>query len=156
MIDNILSEHQEVSNFINLYMQYNKKYNKLYPNLVNSRGGALEEQQALKLKDNLMAQQEYNKLKDKILNDFVNIPSNHCGAGKRDRLWQDSRFQREILYNKENNSLEDFLRIIFQLRCNVIHASKDFDNIDIELIRWANTYFGTLLKNINYFQYVTE
>ena len=56
MIDNILSEHQEVSNFINLYMQYNKKYNKLYPNLVNSRGGALEEQQALKLKDNLMAQ----------------------------------------------------------------------------------------------------
>lgn len=146
-----LKTYPEVIDFMDLWMRYNNKYNELNPSLVNNKGLPLEEKQALALACNPDAQLAYENLKHEFVTSFTKIPSLHCNNNERNRLWKDKDYQREILFNSEICSLENFLKVVFQLRCNVFHGSKELNDIDVMLISWAKNCLQKLLNDINYF-----
>lgn len=146
-----LINYPDVIDFMDLWMKYNGKYNELNPTLVNSRGLPLDEKQALALTDDQDAQITYENIKHEFVTSFTRIPSLHCNNGERDRLWKDKPYQKKVLYNEEHCSLKDFLKVVFQLHCNVFYNSKELDEIDIALIIWAKNCLQQLLETLNYF-----
>ena len=97
----ISSDVRNVIEFIFLWQEYNFKYH------VESTRGR-DRDAALRLKDNEIAKEYYEQIKEECLRDFARIPSLHSDNNPRIKLSKDSNFQREVLYNTTNCSLEDF------------------------------------------------
>ena len=110
----------------------------------------LDEEQATKLSEDEIAVNIYNIHKDSFLASFERIPSNLNKEWLRDRLLSTGQYQREVLYNRSNDSLKDFLMLIYQIRCNFIHGSKEGDEVDVSLIGWARDCLGCLLEATEY------
>lgn len=142
----ISSDVRNVIEFIFLWQEYNFKYH------VESTRGR-DRDAALRLKDNEIAKEYYEQIKEECSRDFARIPSLHSDNNPRIKLSKDSDFQREVLYNTTNCSLEDFLNVIYQIRCNFLHGEKlwnEEQNIDIQLICWAKDKLEKLLTGIHY------
>lgn len=146
---------RKVIEFVFLWQDYNYYYNMKNPELVNKKNGKpLDALQAWALAGDKRAQDIYNKkLKNKFLTKFKAIPANNMGNWIRDRLLSTGEYQVEKPYNEDNDSLKCFLELVYQLRCNFIHGSKEGDVVDIELIAWARDCLGELLNKIRYFSW---
>ena len=141
----ISSDVRNVIEFIFLWQEYNFRYHKDHP--------GKDSQAALALKDDSVAKEYYNQIKDECVREFAEIPSHHRDNNPRIKLSSDSRFQQEVLYNAEHNSLEDFLKVVYQIRCNFLHGEKlwnEDQDIDIQLICWAKDKLEKLLTGIDY------
>jgi hypothetical protein len=138
-------EVQTVVEFVFLWQEYNFRYHREYH--------GTDRQAALALKDNSAAKEYYNQIKGECVRDFAEIPSQHDDNNPRIKLSSDSHFQHEVPYNAEHNSLEDFLKVIYQIRCNFLHGEKlwnEGQDIDIQLICWAKDKLEKLLAGIHY------
>ena len=133
----------KVIKFIILWMWYNQWYNEKYIKLYKDKEKSLE------LAKDQHAQETYASIQDNILRDFRNIPSVHCSTGMRDRLWRDSRLEKEILFNEAHCDLKQFLKLIYQIRCNFLHGNKEENDVNIQLITWAYDNLYKFLKKLN-------
>lgn len=142
--------YRKVVEFVFLWQDYNYWYNRKNPNLISKKGVPLDEERATKLSEDEIAVNIYNIHKDSFLVSFERIPSNLNKEWLRDRLLSTGQYQREVLYNRSNDSLKDFLMLIYQIRCNFIHGSKEGDEVDVSLIGWARDCLGCLLEATEY------
>ena len=141
------AEKRKVIEFIFLWQEYNYKYCILVPGLGDYSG-------ALALASCPNAQRVYENLKHDFLNYFRNIPSNVPGNSPRVKLCADYVHEREVKYHADGkDSLEDFLKVVYQIRCNFLHGGKmrEYVENDIKLIGWAKDSLGKFLHDINYF-----
>jgi len=146
---------RKVIEFVFLWQDYNYWYNRKNKNnqdLLRDNRVPIDKKQALALANDDSAIRVYNELKDSFLSQFRIIPANNRENWQRDRLLNTGYCQIERQYNEENCSLEDFLTLVYQLRCNFIHGSKNGDDVDIQLIAWARDCLGDLLAAVDYFQ----
>jgi len=108
---------RKVVEFIFLWQKYNYTYNLRHPSRRDKEG-------ALFLANCPQAQKKYtNNLKQIFMHGdgaewvgFKNIHSVHCPDGCRDRLWKDVPNQCEVKYDHAKDSLEDFLKVVYQIQ----------------------------------------
>lgn len=139
---------RDVIEFIFLWQEYNYTYSRSVPELGDKAG-------ALALAACPIAQRYYDSIKAEILDDFRKIPSNNVHNCPRTKLCKDSHRQREVQFNTNgHDSLEDFLKVVYQIRCNFLHGEKlwnENEEIDVKLVAWANKSLKMLLNGIGYF-----
>ena len=147
-------KYRKVVEFVFLWQDYNYWYNYKNPDIVNENNGMpYDRTQALLLAEDNNAVEVYNTVKGKFLRDFKAIPANNKRADwERDRLLKTGLYQKEKKYNDQHCSLKDFLDLVYQIRCNFIHGSKEGDDVDIALIGWARDSLGELLDKLKYMQ----
>lgn len=136
----------KVIKFIILWMLYNQWYNEKY---IDIHGLYQDKAKSIELANNQHAKEIYVSIQDKILSSFKNIPSVHCSTGERDRLWKDSGLEKEILFNEQYCDLKQFLKLIYQIRCNFLHGNKEGNDVNIQLITWAYDSLYKFLKDLN-------
>lgn len=142
-------EKRKVIEFVFLWQEYNFRYQMEYEDNLHDR------QRALALKDNPVAQNKYSELKDKFMNTFACIESLVPDNNPRTKLFIDytSQHAKEYHHNGKD-SLENFLNVIYQIRCNFLHGEKlrrEDEPIDVKLIGWAKDCLEKLLNEIHYF-----
>lgn len=135
--DNIGADTISVIEFIFLWMKYNNWYSQKFKSLNDSKG-------AIELSENYRAKTTYNKLKNDFLTSFKNIKGGHYLDIERTGVC-DNRNNEEIHYDEVADSLRDFLKIIYQIRCNFFHGSKAPDDTNVQLIKWASHCFKKFL-----------
>lgn len=142
---------RKVIAFVFLWQEYNYKYN----TIKNVKTGG-DKIRALKLKDDNTAQQVYLTLKENFITSFSIIRSRVKKNNKpRTKLYINTKNTKFVEYNiNGKDSLEDFLLIIYIIRCNFMHGEKlrkENEPIDVELIGWAYDCLDELLREIHYF-----
>lgn len=154
-LDKIISNihdirYRKVVEFVFLWQDYNYWYNRKNPDIVNQRGMPLDAEQALRLSEDEIAINIYNMYKEDFVSSFECIPASFDKKWVRDRLRCTGPYQQEVFYNRKSCDLKDFLALVYQIRCNFIHGSKEGDDIDIALIGWARDCLGVFLDAIDY------
>ena len=137
---------KKVIEFVFLWQEYNYKYHLQKPKLGDYEG-------ALLLAKSPKAQHEYSLLKDDFISKFSQIPSSNTQNNPRIKLCADYDIEKTVAYNEDNSTLQDFLNVIYQIRCNFLHGRKmrEREDIDIKLIGWAYDCLKILLFRINFF-----
>lgn len=137
--DSLHQKQQDVLNFIFTWMKYNNWYSEKYK--LQDRLGVV------KLSENIEAQKVYETLRCKFVNEFKQIP---CKVSVADRLglYRGKTSKIEVKFNDEYNGFYDYLMIIYKIRCNFFHGSKEPSKVNIQLISWAGKTLGELLKEL--------
>ncbi|MBP3687264.1 MAG: hypothetical protein J6J35_02740 [Alphaproteobacteria bacterium] len=137
---------QKVIQFIFLWQEYNHKYSQRVPSLGDRAG-------ALSLANCPAAQHKYAELKGSFISAFSQIPSSHPHNTPRTKLYADYNGEKDVMYDTHHNSLEDFLKVVYQIRCNFLHGGKMRENAenDEKLVGWAYDCLNQLLNGIFYF-----
>ncbi len=143
------AEKRKVIEFVFLWQEYNFRYQMGYEDNLHDRERALE------LKDNQEAQTKYAELKNEFIDTFSNIDSLVSDNKPRTKLFIDYTSQHAKEYHRNGkDSLEDFLDVVYQIRCNFLHGEKlrrEDEPIDVKLICWAKDCLEKLLNEIHYF-----
>lgn len=139
-------DKSKVIKFIILWMAYNQWYNESYSEIL---GRLNDKNKALELSKDKKAIEVYSELKKGFVNSFKEIPSVHCLIGSRDRLWADNGIEREVLFNEQYCDLNQFLTLIYQIRCNFLHGNKENNYANIKLIVWAHESLYIFLKKLD-------
>lgn len=142
-------ETRKVIEFVFLWQEYNFRYQIGYNDNFHDR------QRALALKSDEEAKHKYEELKDKFVCEFSKIKSLVPDNNPRTKLFIDYTSQEAKEYHREGkDTLENFLEIIYQIRCNFLHGGKlrnEDEPVDVKLIGWANDCLRELLEEIGYF-----
>lgn len=143
------TEKRKVIEFVFLWQEYNFRYQMGYKDNLHDR------QRALKLKNNQKAKLKYKELKDEFIDTFSRIDSLVPDNNPRTKLFIDYTSQCAKEYHRNGkDSLEDFLDVVYQIRCNFLHGEKlrrEDEPIDVKLIGWAKDCLEKLLNGIHYF-----
>lgn len=126
--------------FIFLWLRYNEFYNSKILDNIGDKA------KAIKLADDETFQQKYNELKENFLKKFKQIE-----GADTPRTWiKNIKNNEKIYYNDTQNSLKDFLTIIYTIRCNIFHGDKPPNNTNTKIIAWAYDCFDELLNACDY------
>ena len=131
--------NEPVVSFMTLWMCYNSYYNKFH--------NQTERQRACELSKNKNAIKIYEEHKIEILKLFMNIPyKNYSVRTFVENL--SNRYNAE--YNENKCDLKDFLNVVYQIRCNLLHGQKNPSNdIDMSLVKWAYSSLYQILHKFN-------
>ena len=132
------SDYKDWFKFAMLWFSFNSYYSKKYFHI---RG---EKNQVIKFAKGNKAL--YKSLLTGKQADFKNVLEKFTETKypeKRECI-KDMRPNRSrcVKFDSENNSCEDFFKVLYQIRCNFFHGDKWPDsNQDKKLIQWAFEYF---------------
>lgn len=137
VIDNFKrSDYEAWFKFAMLWFSFNGYYSERYSHIRGERNQLIEF-----AKDN-------KNLYESLLSDkqgFKNILDKFAETQHPDRTSvRDMRpnSQQSVKFNSNNKSCEDFLNVLYQIRCNFFHGDKlPFYEKDKKLIHWAFKYF---------------
>lgn len=124
------NEHQKsVLKFIFKWLDINEYYTQRYKGICGDKNKFLE------LKENPEVQDKYKQNAEEFLEEFEIINRN-----RRPNCYiKDMKnSNKKVYYHKQGKRrLEDLLKVIYQIRCNLFHGEKEPINHDLELISWA-------------------
>ena len=128
--------------FVFLYMQLNSYCNDKYGKKTSEHCKMVD-----RLSSNTKLKQAYTSIdiEEKFINTFSNILLNGV---VREYVIDMKRTKNKKYFNNHNNQLQNFLDVIYQIRCNMFHGSKSpYEDRNIKLIAWAYDCLNELLKN---------
>lgn len=136
-------DKEKIVLFVFLWMKYNDFYNQKNPTMYK------DPKKAIKLAEDVNVQNKYEELKENFVRRFREIEYLDRSTGlKMPRLHLVSQNGPDVAYNSHNNSLKDFLTVVYKIRCNFFHGEKEPNQIDIKLIGWAYDCLNELLEGI--------
>lgn len=142
------NDKKKIIQFVFLWMKYNEYYNDKYGNLPSRlNNGRLmgDKEKALGICTKKSVVSKYANIKKDFISKFNQIAFDD---GTINRQYLISRDGTQTPYNLNNESLEDFLNVVYKIRCNFFHGDKEPIRVDIELIGWAYDCLNELLEGI--------
>ena len=133
---------RNILKFIFLWLKINEYCNKKYGS------DKSDTKKINKLSDENILKEKYATLKDDFLEKFASQEKN----GIQRTFVIDMRYpniESEYKYfTQEHDNLHDFLKIIYQIRCNLFHGEKEPSDENIELVLWAYDCLNELCEGI--------
>lgn len=143
---------RKVIQFVFLWQEYNFYYNERQ----GRRGSELDRVLALGKDDE--ARRFYETHKSDFIAKFSSIHSNVEHNNPRTKLYTDISSRGYVEYYADaKDTLEDFLTVVYKIRCNFMHGDKlrnEDVQVDVKLIGWAYDCLLKLLSGIHYFDKV--
>lgn len=126
--------------FIILWMSYNSYYSNKFPK--KSDRACL-----ILLANDAKTQKIYNTKKQQILFDFSQLKSEYCFPRTFVKDMRVFSGARDAIFDKQHNTLLDFLNAVYQVRCNLFHGDKTpYSDIDVSLVLWAYDNLLAILR----------
>lgn len=136
--------------FMLLWMAYNEYYN----NIPNT--SIYDSDKACSIKDNQLFSSKYETIKDdallefKAIEPFSGVKERRCVVNCK---YNQINHKRNAYFHAQKDSFEDFLRAIYQIRCNLFHGNKTpYSSIDKKLVSWAYKFLLEILSQDQNFQ----
>lgn len=131
---------RKVLEFIFLWLKVNEYYNQEYTNINKDKNKFLE------LKENLKIQNKYKQNSNKFLTEFATI---NYDRQPNYYVINMQHPDTKVYYYKPNKiGLEDLLKVIYQIRCNLFHGEKEPSGRDLDLISWAYDCLSILTQDV--------
>ena len=126
--------------FVFLWMRYNEYYNYKYGNLKSDAN------KAKKIAEEEDVQIKYENLKGNFIKAFQETKEY---PEDEERTWiKEIKTGKKIYYKAGEDTLKDFLTIIYKIRCNFFHGDKPPNEVNTKIIVWAYDCLNELLKDI--------
>ena len=145
-LENHFDECKDYFKFAMVWMSFNSYYASRYNHI---RGELNQIIEFAKDNKNLYLDLKGNELND-VLAEFKNTGWLFDVSGDRSHVKNMCRnSNQEIYFQESNQSCEDFFRVMYQIRCNFFHGSKEIsDNGNKKLIKWAHKYLNIFWKKV--------
>lgn len=131
-------ENRDVILFVFLWMKFNGYYNK-------NSDCSIELARVLEASKDTKMDSIYKKKQDEYLDKFKRIPQDGSNEEDREKVRNFYKNTDEY-YNSGKNSLDDFLKVVYTIRCNFFHGNKVPDYNNKKLITWAYNCLQEILE----------
>lgn len=133
-------ERNKVLKFIFLWIKCNEYYNNKYCDICGDKNKFIE------LKENITMQCNYSQYSEEFLAKFEEfVPERRPNCYVIDMKHQN----RKVYYHRfDKRRLEDLLKVIYQIRCNLFHGEKEPTSENIKFVCWAYDCLNILFKDI--------
>jgi len=143
-LDNHFDDCLDYFKFAMIWMSFNSYYAIRYKHITGEFNQVIEFS-----KDNEVI---YQKLLSEgsfsnIISDFENTKYLDGSGPRKKVIDMRNGSGKECIFDGQHKSFEDFLKVIYQIRCNFFHGDKTMGNeYDKKLINWAYNYFSIVWK----------
>lgn len=144
-LDQDYSKCLSYNKFLLVWMSFNSFYYNHYPQTKEKNGKEVSIKEKEKV---IMFVKDNSSLFDELINkeEFKNvlIDFGKTGCGKiRKTVIVEGYERKEVFFWGRNNKCIDFFKVLYQIRCNLIHGGKNLNaDENKKLVSWAYKYLN--------------
>lgn len=142
-LDYDYSIYPDYNKFLLVWMSFNSFYYDYYPKTYEKNGKEIKTREIDKV---IKFSEENSSLFDKLIDkkEFKNVIAEFSVTGldrKRQSVVVEGSDKKEVYFGGKNNKCINFLKVLYQIRCNLIHGGKDLKSKENKkLVSWAYKY----------------
>lgn len=144
-LDYDYSIYPDYNKFLLVWMSFNSFYYDYYPKTHEKNGKQIKTSEIDKV---VRFSKESSSLFNRLVGkeEFKNVIAEFSATG-RNRIRQSVVVEgddtKEVYFGGQNNKCINFLKVLYQIRCNLIHGGKDLKSEENrKLVSWAYKYMG--------------
>lgn len=131
-------DKNKVLKFIFLWLKCNDYYNNEYHDICGDKNKFLE------FKENVKIQQKYQQYWEIFLTEFEAIKPDRQPKCYVINMQNNNKV---YFYRYDKSKLEDLLKVVYQIRCNLFHGDKEPYSENIKFVSWAYDCLNALTKD---------